>query len=137
MATLKGNPSTLRFASTNTANQYVQAYVDTNSASITLQSRYNSGYPIVSNVKLKGIASPQDSKDAANKDYVDSAVSDKMTSTEVNSAIATAIGNINQFNVAIVSTLPTENIDNHTIYFMSNGGSNDDIYDEWMYINNN
>lgn len=58
------------------------------------------------------------------------------TSTEVNSAIATAIGNINQFNVAIVSTLPTENIDDHTIYFMSNGGSDDSIYDEWMYINN-
>jgi hypothetical protein len=52
------------------------------------------------------------------------------TSTEVNSAIATAIGNINQFNVAIVSTLPTENIDTHTIYFMSNGGSDDNIYDE-------
>lgn len=59
------------------------------------------------------------------------------TSTQVNSAIATAIGNINQFNVAIVSTLPTENIDTHTIYFMSNGGSDDNIYDEWMYINNN
>lgn len=59
------------------------------------------------------------------------------TSTEVNSAIATAIGNINQFNVAIVSTLPTENIDAHTIYFISNGGSDDSIYDEWMYINNN
>ena len=59
------------------------------------------------------------------------------TSTEVNSAIAAAIGNINQFNVAIVSTLPTENIDAHTIYFMSNGGSDDSIYDEWMYINNN
>ena len=59
------------------------------------------------------------------------------TISEVNSAIATAIGNINQFNVAIVSTLPTENIDDHTIYFMSNGGSDDSIYDEWMYINNN
>lgn len=59
------------------------------------------------------------------------------TTSEVNSAIATAIGNINQFNVAIVSTLPTENIDTHTIYFMSNGGSGDSVYDEWMYINNN
>ena len=59
------------------------------------------------------------------------------TTSEVNSAIATAIGNINQFNVAVVSTLPTENIDDHTIYFMSNGGSDDNIYDEWMYINNN
>lgn len=58
------------------------------------------------------------------------------TSSEVNSAIVTAIGNINQFNVAIVSTLPTENIDTHTIYFMSNGSSDDNIYDEWMYINN-
>lgn len=52
------------------------------------------------------------------------------TSSEVNSAIATAIGNINQFNVAVVSTLPTENIDDHTIYFISNGGSDDSIYDE-------
>lgn len=59
------------------------------------------------------------------------------TTSEVNSAIATAIGNINQFNVAVVSTLPTENIDAHTIYFMSNGESDNNIYDEWMYINNN
>lgn len=137
IATLEGGSvSTLRFASNRTVNQYVQAYVQTNNASITLQSKYGNAYPIA-NVELKGIAAPQDSTDAANKNYVDNAVSDKMTSTEVNSAIATAIGNINQFNVAIVSTLPTENIDNHTIYFMSNGGSDDSIYDEWMYINNN
>lgn len=52
------------------------------------------------------------------------------TTSEVNSLIASAIENINQFNVAIVSTLPTENIDDHAIYFMSNGGSDDSIYDE-------
>lgn len=74
IATLEGDASTLRFASINTANRYVQAYANTNNESITLQSRYGSAYPITS-VKLKGIASPQDSTDAANKDYVDSAVS--------------------------------------------------------------
>ena len=55
---------------------------------------------------------------------------DKATMSDVSSAIAAAIGNINQFNVAIVPTLPDNNIDTHTIYFMSNGNSGDSIYDE-------
>ncbi len=48
--------------------------------------------------------------------------------------ISSAIGNINSFEVTIVTTLPTENIDTHTIYFMAN---NNNAYDEYMYINNN
>lgn len=54
---------------------------------------------------------------------------------DVNSAIATAIGNISQFEVSIVTDLPTTNIDTHTIYFVSNNGANQNIYDEYMYIN--
>ena len=45
------------------------------------------------------------------------------TSTQVNSAIATAIGDINEFEVAIVTDLPTTDIDTHTIYFKSNSSS--------------
>ena len=63
--------------------------------------------------------------------------SDYQNSTQVNQAIATAIGNINQFEVAIVTNLPTTNIDIHTIYFKSNSSSGNNIYDEYMYINNN
>lgn len=80
IATLEGDASTLRFASINTANRYVQVYANTNNESITLQSRYGSAYPITS-VKLKGIASPQDSTDAANKDYVDNAIPKVYSST--------------------------------------------------------
>lgn len=57
--------------------------------------------------------------------------------SDVNSAIATAIGNINQFEVAIVTDLPTTDIDTHTIYFKSNSSSGNNVYDEYMYINSN
>lgn len=96
----------------------------------------NMGYLKV-NGRIQCSTTPALDNDLTNKLYVDNAVSDKMTSTQVNSAITSAIGNISQFNVAIVSTLPSENIDNYTIYFVSNGESGNNIYDEWMYINNN
>ena len=58
------------------------------------------------------------------------------TTSDVNELIATAIGGINSFDVEIVNALPTTNIKTHTIYFVSKTGSTDDIYDEYMYINN-
>ena len=39
------------------------------------------------------------------------------------------------FDVEIVQELP-ETGDAHTIYFVPNGGSTGNVYDEWMYINN-
>ena len=59
------------------------------------------------------------------------------TRSEVNSLITSAIGNINSFEVSVVASLPTTDIDTHTIYFVSNSSSGDSIYDEYMYINNN
>lgn len=59
------------------------------------------------------------------------------TQSEVNTLIGTAIGNINQFNVAVVQSLPTQDIDAHTIYFLPNSGAGTNVYDEYMYINNN
>ncbi len=48
----------------------------------------------------------------------------------------TAIGNLTSFNVEIISSFPASP-DLHTIYFKQKTGTNNDIYDEYMYINNN
>ncbi len=59
------------------------------------------------------------------------------TASGVNGLIATAIGNINSFDVEVVNALPSTNIKDHTIYFVSkSGGDTGDVYDEYMYINN-
>ena len=59
------------------------------------------------------------------------------TTAFVQGAITTAIGNINSFEVSVVQSLPTTNIDTHTIYFISNSGSTGNVYDEYMYVNSN
>lgn len=59
------------------------------------------------------------------------------TTAFVQSAVSSAIGNVNSFEVSVVQSLPTTNIDPHTIYFISNSGSAGNIYDEYMYVNNN
>lgn len=63
---------------------------------------------------------------------------DAGTTTTLNSkiqSIFTAIGDINSFEIAVVNALPTENIDDHTIYFVpQEQGST--THDEYMYINN-
>ena len=58
------------------------------------------------------------------------------TESDVNTLIGAAIGGISSFNVEVVESLPTTDIDTHTIYFLSNSGTGTDIYDEYMYINN-
>lgn len=58
------------------------------------------------------------------------------TVSEMNTAIATAIGEVNSFDIAIVQTLPIENIKEHTIYFVPKIGDTNDVYDEYVYINN-
>lgn len=63
--------------------------------------------------------------------------SDFVTTSEVNSLITSAVGNINSFEVSVVASLPTSDINTHIIYFVSNSSSGDSIYDEYMYINNN
>ena len=122
---LQGSKVSLQARTTNSST--------TADSQITLSTTSNTDDIILKNgtTTIHNVVTPTADGDAANKAYVDNSVSDKMTSSQVNSAIASAIGNINQFNVAIVSTLPTENIDTYTIYFMSNGESdNNNIYDE-------
>ena len=74
--------------------------------------------------KLTVSTTPTANMDVTTKQYVDE-------------AIVTAIGNVNSFNVDIVSSdLPTTGIDAHTIYFKPNSTTGNNIYDEYMYINN-
>ena len=58
-----------------------------------------------------------------------------ITSEDVSEAITTAIGNIKEFNIEVVSALPTENISRNTIYLVPNGSiESQNIYDEYVYI---
>lgn len=50
--------------------------------------------------------------------------------------VNTLISNVNSFNVEVVQTLPTENIDTHTIYLVPKEAETNDNYDEYIYINN-
>lgn len=60
-----------------------------------------------------------------------------MSGVAVNSAITTAIGNINSFDIAVVSsTSAVTTPNNHTIYFVPQA-VNSSTHDEYMYINNN
>ena len=59
--------------------------------------------------------------------------SETYTQAEVNSLIAQIV----TLSVLVVQTLPTQDIDTHTIYLVpkQTAGTND-VYDEYMYINN-
>lgn len=58
------------------------------------------------------------------------------TVQEMNTAIGNAIGNINSFDMAIVQALPEQDISTHTIYLVPKTGETNDVYDEYVYINN-
>lgn len=58
------------------------------------------------------------------------------TTAFVKSAVDTAISGVNSFEYEVVQTLPTTNIKNHTIYLVPKTAETNDIYDEYMYINN-
>jgi hypothetical protein len=55
------------------------------------------------------------------------------TTTEMNSAIASAINGITGFDFSIVQTLPATG-SKGVIYLVGNGGSDNNIYDEYIWI---
>ena len=73
--------------------------------------------------KLTVGAAPTANMDVTTKYYVDN-------------SIASAVGNVNSFEISVVQTLPTTNIQEHTIYLVPKTGDTNDAYDEYMYINN-
>ena len=58
------------------------------------------------------------------------------TVQEMNAAIREAVGQINALDIAIVQALPTQDISTHTIYLVPKTGETNDVYDEYIYINN-
>lgn len=56
-------------------------------------------------------------------------------SSQVQSAIATAVGDITSFDYQVVQTLPATGVKG-TIYLVSNSGTSPNIYDEYIYVNN-
>lgn len=73
---------------------------------------------------------------AANKPAYTAAEVGAPTVAEMNTAIGEAIGQINSFDMAVVQTLPTQDISTHTIYLVPKTGETNDVYDEYVYINN-
>ena len=57
------------------------------------------------------------------------------TKSEVTSQISTAIGNLTEFDTQVVQTLPATGVKG-TIYFTPNNHGTNDIYDEFIYVNN-
>ena len=51
-------------------------------------------------------------------------------------ALPSTIGNIHSFDVQVVQALPSSDIETHTIYFVPKTGTTNDVYDEYLYINN-
>ncbi len=61
---------------------------------------------------------------------------EESTVTTFSSAkIMQLIDAINEFAIALVEELPTEDIDTHTIYFLPKEQADNDVYDEYIYIN--
>ena len=60
---------------------------------------------------------------------------DVPSNSTVTGAIATAIGNVHQFDIQIVQSLPTQDIQEHTVYFVPKTGDTNDVYDEYIYVN--
>lgn len=60
------------------------------------------------------------------------------TSSQVQSAIATAISGIGTFRFEVVNSLPTTDISTSTIYLVAKSSAGtDNVYTEYAYINNN
>lgn len=57
------------------------------------------------------------------------------TKSEVTTQISTAVGNLTEFDTQVVQTLPATGVKG-TIYFTPNNHGTNDIYDEFIYVNN-
>ncbi len=68
---------------------------------------------------------------------VETAITSKgyQTASDVSSAIASAIANIQGISYSIVESLPGTG-EAGVIYLVSNSGTNPNIYDEYIYVNN-
>lgn len=61
-------------------------------------------------------------------------ITDAMTEAEIRQAITDAVGEITGISFEIVTSLPTTGVAG-TIYMISNSGTGQNIYDEYIYVN--
>lgn len=71
--------------------------------------------------------------------FIDNTVSNLVnyytkTETYTKSEVNTLIGNISTMNILVVQSLPTSDISPTTIYLVKRSGKNNDIYDEYLYV---
>lgn len=85
---------------------------------------------LVYRVKAKADASaiPTKTSDLTND-------SDFQTSSQVSTAISTAIADVTQFDYKVVTSLPASGVKG-TIYLVANSGSGQDVYNEYVWVNN-
>ena len=90
---------------------------------------------IIRKIKLPGEQEPRDIGTISSNVIYDGDSGVTTTLNEKIQSIFTAIGDINSFEIALVNTLPTEDIDDHTIYFVPNA-QDANVRDEYMYVGN-
>ena len=73
--------------------------------------------------------------------FITNAVNDlanyyKKTETYTQAEVDALISGITSVDFEIVQQLPTQDISTHTIYLLANSGSGQNVYDEYIYVNN-
>lgn len=76
------------------------------------------------------------------ENFIDNTVNDlvnyyKTSETYSKSEVDQLISTIPNFSISVVAALPTQDISTTTIYLVSNSGSSTNVYDEYIYVNNN
>lgn len=85
-------------------------------------------------IKLPGEQEPREIG-ALSSNIVYDAVTPTVSLNQKISSMEQIIEGLNSFEIAIVNTLPEEDIDDHTIYFVPNA-QDSNVRDEYMYIDN-
>lgn len=119
-------------AATESANQ---AAMDANTAKAEAETATMKANQATSDADAAAKAALE-AAEKADKAVIDDSISSTSktySSSKINSLIAGVTG----FSVLVVDTLPTSDIDTHTIYFVQKETSSEgDIYDEYLYVQN-
>ena len=77
-------------------------------------------------------------KDIATEDIINQALTNYYTKTDSYSKeeVDNLVTAIPKFDIKVVDSLPTSNISNTTIYLVVSGTGTPDLYDEYIYVNN-
>lgn len=98
----------------------IKAGTYTDGVSLDVQCYSASGSGNMQDGKIRGVASPSQGNDAANKAYVDSTV-------------RTAIDTIPKFGIVVVNSLPVQGSEG-TIYLVKTGSAATNLYTEYIWL---